>query len=95
MSLQAMLDAAYASSLALIPAGPAKTQAINVGMACANSILTLRANKYRPGPLYRVDGKKYAEDFNEIKTLFSQAAEENALSRILVGFHFRNAIDRA
>lgn len=24
---------------------------------------------------------------------FSQAAEENALSRILVGFHFRNAVE--
>ena len=25
---------------------------------------------------------------------FSQAAEENALSRILVGFHFRNAVEK-
>ena len=117
LSQQAMLDAAYASSLALIPAGSAKTQGINVGMTAANSILTLRANdgwdkqvvldtsypqgtapgefrflpgtdfaflpawgtlppfalfrsnQYRPGPPYRVDSKKYAEDFNEIKSL--------------------------
>ena len=116
-SQQAMLDAAYASSLALIPAGSAKTQGISVGMTAANSILTLRANdgwdkqvvldtsypqgtapgefrflpdtdfaflpawgtlppfalfrsnQYRPGPPYRVDSKKYAEDFNEIKRL--------------------------
>jgi len=27
-------------------------------------------------------------------TSFSQAAEENAISRILVGFHFRNAVDQ-
>jgi hypothetical protein len=27
-------------------------------------------------------------------TSFSQAAEENALSRILVGFHFRNAVEQ-
>ena len=27
-------------------------------------------------------------------TSFSQAAEENAISRILVGFHFRNAVER-
>jgi hypothetical protein len=28
-----------------------------------------RANQYRPGPPHRVDSKKYAEDFNEIKDL--------------------------
>jgi hypothetical protein len=28
-----------------------------------------RADQYRPGPPYRVDSKKYAEDFNEIKNL--------------------------
>jgi hypothetical protein len=28
-----------------------------------------RANQYRPGPPYRVDSKKYAADFNEIKDL--------------------------
>lgn len=28
-----------------------------------------RADQYRPGPPYRVDRKKYAEDFNEIKNL--------------------------
>jgi hypothetical protein len=117
LSQQAMLDAAYASSLALIPDGSAKTQGINIGTTAANSILTLRANdgwdkqvvldtsypqgtdpgefrflpgtnfaflprwgtlppfalfranQYRPGLPYRVDSKKYAEDFNEIKSL--------------------------
>jgi hypothetical protein len=28
-----------------------------------------RANQYRPGPPYRIDSKKYADDFNEIKRL--------------------------
>ena len=28
-----------------------------------------RADQYRPGPPYRVDSKKYAEDFNEIRNL--------------------------
>jgi len=27
-------------------------------------------------------------------TSFSQAADENAVSRILVGFHFRNAVEQ-
>ncbi len=27
-------------------------------------------------------------------TSFSEAAEENAISRILVGFHFRNAVEQ-
>ena len=27
-------------------------------------------------------------------TSFSQAAEENGISRILVGFHFRNAVEQ-
>ena len=28
-----------------------------------------RADQYRPGPPYRIDSKRYAEDFNEIKAL--------------------------
>ena len=43
-SQQAMLDAAYTSSLALIPNGPAKVQGIAVGTSAANAILRLRAN---------------------------------------------------
>ena len=41
---QAMLDAAYVSSLAAIPAGPAKDAGILVGHAAAAAILSKRAN---------------------------------------------------
>ena len=41
---QAMLDAAYVSSLAAIPAGPAKDAGILVGQAAAAAILSMRAN---------------------------------------------------
>jgi hypothetical protein len=41
---QAVLDAAYVSSLAAIPAGPAKYAGILVGQAAAGAILSKRAN---------------------------------------------------
>ena len=41
---QAMLDAAYTSSLAAIPPGPAKNDGILVGAAAAAAILSLRMN---------------------------------------------------
>ena len=41
---QAVLDAAYVSSLAAIPAGPAKDAGILVGQAAAGAILSMRAN---------------------------------------------------
>lgn len=117
LSQQAMLDAAYAASLARVPAGEAKTRGIAVGNGAGSRLLALRENdgwdkqevldrsyprgtspgefrpvpgadfailpawgklppfvlfradQYRPGPPYRVDSKKYAEDFNEIKHL--------------------------
>jgi hypothetical protein len=43
-SQEAALDAAYASSLAVIPDGAAKTSGIDVGEAAAAAILALRAN---------------------------------------------------
>jgi hypothetical protein len=43
-SQQQMLDAAYASSLAGIPDGPAKTSGIAVGRTAGAAILNLRAN---------------------------------------------------
>jgi hypothetical protein len=114
-SQQAMLDEAYAASLARIPDGAAKMQGIAVGQSAGSRLLALRANdgwdqqplldttypqgtspgefrfvpgtnfaflpawgklppfvlfradQYRPGPPYRIESKKYAEDFNEIK----------------------------
>jgi hypothetical protein len=43
-SQKAMLDAAYAATLARIPDGPAKTQGIAVGTSAASTILDLREN---------------------------------------------------
>ncbi len=43
-SQQAELYAAYAASLATIPAGPAKTLGIGVGQAAATRVLTIRAS---------------------------------------------------
>ena len=43
-SRQQMLDDAYASSLAVIPNGPAKTSAVALGKSAAAAILNLRAN---------------------------------------------------
>ncbi len=112
----ASTEADYAAALALIPAGPAKTQGIALGEAAADAILTMRADdgavgpflnfdcptntdpgqyqctpgtpfiafqvwekvtpfvlhhssQFRPGPPYKVDSKKYADDFNEVKSL--------------------------
>jgi hypothetical protein len=112
----ASTEADYAAALALIPAGPAKTQGITLGEAAADAILTVRADdgavgpflnfdcptntdpgqyqctpgtpfiafqvwenvtpfvlhhssQFRPGPPYKVDSKKYADDFNEVKSL--------------------------
>jgi hypothetical protein len=112
----ATTEADYASALAAIADGVAKTQGIEVGQAAAAAILALRAgdgsdtplldfdypqgsnpgdyrftpgfnfvfapgwanvtpfvlnrpSQFRPGPPYKVSSKRYAADFNEIKTL--------------------------
>jgi hypothetical protein len=44
---QAALDSAYATALASIPNGPAKTRGIAFGMRAANAIIALRANDGR------------------------------------------------
>jgi PAP2 superfamily len=46
-SQQAVLDAEYAASLALIPDGPAKTNGISVGQQVASAVLLFRANDGR------------------------------------------------
>jgi hypothetical protein len=46
-SQQAVLDAEYAASLALIPDGPAKTNGISVGQQVAAGVLLFRANDGR------------------------------------------------
>ena len=114
---QAMLDAELATSLALIPNGPAKTAGINLGISAANAILQMRAgdgwnqqvvvdagfpqgtapgewrftppndfyflprwgtlepfslfraDQFRPAPPYKINSKRYTEDFNEVKAL--------------------------
>jgi hypothetical protein len=44
---QAALDSAYATALASIPNGPAKTRGVAFGMRAANAIIALRANDGR------------------------------------------------
>lgn len=116
-SQQPILDAAYDSSLALIPDGPAKTAGLEVGNSAATAILALRAHdgwntktvldfnfpqgtapgeyrftppfnfaflpawgtlppfvlnkssQFRPGPPYKINSRRYTEDFNEVKSL--------------------------
>ena len=53
---QADLDANYAASLALIPAGPAKTNGISVGQQTAAGILLFRANDGRDAVVPYVPG---------------------------------------
>ncbi|MGH9631962.1 MAG: vanadium-dependent haloperoxidase [Bryobacteraceae bacterium] len=54
----------------------------HIAFTTCSTTLTAGSNCSDPNPITR--------SF----TSFSQAAEENALSRILVGYHFRNAINR-
>jgi hypothetical protein len=55
-SQQAVLDAEYAASLALIPDGPAKTNGISVGQQVAAGILLFRANDGRDAIVPYVPG---------------------------------------
>jgi hypothetical protein len=50
-SQQATLDARYASSLAKIPAGPAKTEGIAYGELAADNLISLRAHDGRNAPI--------------------------------------------
>ena len=49
---QATLDAAYASSLAQIPDGKAKTNGIAFGIRAADNLIALRANDGRDAPIF-------------------------------------------
>jgi hypothetical protein len=49
---QATLDAAYASSLAQIPDGKAKTNGIAFGIRVADNLIALRANDGRDAPIF-------------------------------------------
>lgn len=49
---QATLDAAYASSLAQIPDGKAKTNGITFGIRAADNLIALRANDGRDAPIF-------------------------------------------
>src|SRR5437763_11902858 len=55
-SQQAVLDAEYAASLALIPDGPAKTNGISVGQQSAAGILLFRANDGRDAVVPYIPG---------------------------------------
>lgn len=81
-----------------------KTQGTAVGQAAAAAILALRANDGSNTPL--VDptypqgtlpvSAEQCGGTSEVRrsfTSFTQAANENGLSRILVGFHFRDAVN--